>query len=541
MTTAQWTALKEHHDRLAGMHLREMFAGDPGRFEALSRSLGDLTLDFSKERLDEKALAALIALAEAAGVETRRDAMFAGAPINETEGRAVLHTALRATREDGFTLDDAPVADTVEPVLEAFLDFADHVRAGEAATARGHRFADVVNIGIGGSDLGPVMATRALAPFRGDGPRVHFVSNVDGAHFADVTRDLDPAQTLVLIASKTFTTQETMANAAAARAWLTAALGEEGAGQHLAALSTNLEATAEFGIAPSRVFGFWDWVGGRYSIWSAIGLSVALSVGAQNFRRFLAGARAMDQHFRAAPLAENLPVLLALVGIWRRNLMGLPTVALIPYDQRLERFPAYVQQLDMESNGKSVTLSGDPANRTGPVIWGEPGTNAQHSFFQLIHQGTDIIPVDFIISAQPGSDLAEQHDLLIANCLAQSEALAFGKTAQEVADEMQAKERPQSEVNQLTPHRTFEGNRPSTTIVHKTLDPYSLGRLIALFEHKVFVQGVIWGVNSYDQWGVELGKELAKTLIPIVRGQRDASAKDSSTAGLAARLAALRS
>ena len=515
-----WSKLDENWSRLQGVHLRDMLA-DPDRFATFSRSLDDLTIDFSKERLDAAALASLLELAEAADVAGRRDAMFAGEPINATEGREVLHVALRAERSDGFTVDGAPTADLVEPVLSAFLEFADTARAEGT-------FTDVVNIGIGGSDLGPVMAARALSPYRGQGPQVHFVSNVDGAHLQDVLSGLEPARTLVLVASKTFTTQETMANAAAAKDWLGAH-----AATNMAALSTNLDATAAFGIPPERVFGFWDWVGGRYSVWSAIGLSVAMSVGAEHFRAFLAGARSMDQHFKTAPFKENLPVLLALIGIWRRNIMGCPTVAMIPYDQRLERLPAYVQQLDMESNGKGVSISGAPLKRaSGPVIWGEPGTNAQHSFFQLVHQGTDIIPVDFIVAAQSGSKYQDQHELLLANCLAQSEALAFGKTAAEVQAE--------GVRDDLVPHKVFAGNRPSTTIVHRKLDPFALGRLVALYEHKVFVQGAIWGVNSYDQWGVELGKALAQKLVPMVRGQSDPAEKDSSTRGLLAAIEALK-
>jgi len=413
------------------------------------------------------------------------------------------------------------------------------VRAGRAAGAGGAPFADVVNIGIGGSDLGPAMATRALSP-DADGPRCHFVSNVDGAHLADTLKGLDPGKTLFVVASKTFTTLETMANAHSARAWLAAALGEAAAGAHLAAVSTNLEATAAFGIADERVFGFWDWVGGRYSVWSAIGLPVAIAVGAENFQAFLGGARSMDQHFAAAPLEQNLPVLLALVGIWRRNAMGWPTVALIPYDQRLERFTAYVQQLDMESNGKRVTRGGRPAGgATGPVIWGEPGTNAQHSFFQLLHQGTDVIPVDFIAAARPREPMGDHHALLLANCLAQSEALAFGKTEAEVRAEMAAEGRAREDIERLAPHRTFPGDRPSTTILHRRLDPFTLGRLIALYEHKVFVEGAIWDVNSFDQWGVELGKQLATQLIPMVKGEAAPDGKDSSTAGLIARLRTL--
>ncbi len=531
MTSVDLSGLNAHWARLKDTHLRELFQ-DHARAETFTRSFDDLTIDFSKERFDEAAFDALLDVAKTAGVAKRRDAMAAGAAINTTEDRAVLHMALRGKSEDGFSVDGSATADVVDPVLERFLGFADDVRAGRVRAKAG-AFTDVINIGIGGSDLGPVMVARALTPYRGQGPRVHFVSNVDGAHLRDITRDLNPETTLVLIASKTFTTQETMANAGAALDWLRAGVGDSVTG-HLAALSTNIDETSRFGVSPERVFGFWDWVGGRYSVWSAIGLSVALSVGAEHFRAFLAGARAMDQHFMQAPLQDNLPVLLALVGIWRRNVMGLPTVALIPYDQRLERFPAYVQQLDMESNGKSTELDGTPATATGPIIWGEPGTNAQHSFFQLVHQGTDIIPVDFILAAKPGSDLVDQHNMLVANCLAQAEALAFGKTSDEVRAEMTAKGR--DNIDELVPHRTFAGNRPSTVILHETLSPFALGRLIAMFEHKVFVQGVIWGVNSYDQWGVELGKELAQSLLPIVRGDADANDKDSSTAALISRI-----
>ncbi len=377
------------------------------------------------------------------------------------------------------------------------------------------------------------MAARALRPDT-DGPRLHFVSNVDGAHFADTVAELDPARTLVIVSSKTFTTLETMANAALARDWL----GQHAAEQ-MAAVSTNLKGCAEFGIPAERVFGFWDWVGGRYSLWSAIGLSLAIGIGEARFRDFLAGAAAMDRHFREAPLERNLPVLLALVGIWRRNAMGWPTVALIPYDQRLERFPAYVQQLDMESNGKRVTRDGKPVGtRTGPVIWGEPGTNAQHSFFQLLHQGTDIVPVDFVAAARARAADPAHHALLLANCLAQGQALAFGRTAEEVEAEMRAAGKNDDEIARLVPHRTFPGDRPSTTILFRELDPASLGRLIALFEHKVFVQGAIWGVNSYDQWGVELGKALAGALIPALRDGADVEA-DASTAGLVERIRAL--
>ncbi|TVQ56317.1 MAG: glucose-6-phosphate isomerase [Rhodobacteraceae bacterium] len=527
--TAAWAALGPHADRLKAASLRELFAADGGRFDDFSASLDDLTADFSKEKLDRPALDALLALARACGVEARRDAMAAGEAVNLTEGRPALHMALR-----GSVAPDVPGVADVAATRERFLAFAEAVRSGAYAAAAGP-FTDVVNIGIGGSDLGPAMAARALAPYA-DGPRAHFVSNVDGAHFADVARGLDPRRTLVIVASKTFTTLETMMNARTARAWLAEAVGDA-AGAQMAAVSTNIAGCAAFGIEPERVFGFWDWVGGRYSLWGAIGLPVAIAVGATRFREMLDGAAAMDRHFLSAPLAENLPVLLALVGVWRRDAMGWPTVALIPYDQRLDRFPAYVQQLDMESNGKRVTRGGAPvAQATGPVIWGEPGTNAQHSFFQLLHQGTDVIPTDFILAAAAPAG-GEHHVALAANCLAQSAALAFGLTEAEVRAEMAG--RDPAEIDRLAPHRTFPGDRPSTTILQRRLDPFALGRLIALFEHKVFVQAALWDVNPFDQWGVELGKAMAKRLTPAVESG-DGSGFDASTAGLVARLAALR-
>ncbi|MEX2520750.1 MAG: glucose-6-phosphate isomerase [Paracoccaceae bacterium] len=526
MNGAEWGALARHAERLKSATLRDLFAADPERFSRLSFRLEDLLIDLSKEKLDRDALAALIALARARGVEERRDAMVAGAPINETEGRAVWHMALRGGA-------DAAAADEVEGVLGRFLIFAEDIRAGVYASTGGGRFTDVVNIGIGGSDLGPVMAVRALRPDH-DGPRIHFVSNVDGAHLADTLAGLDPRTTMAIIASKTFTTQETMTNARSMREWLRAAGVDAGA--HMAAVSTNLAATAEFGIDDDRVFGFWDWVGGRYSIWSAIGLPLAIAIGPEGFREFLCGARVMDAHFRAAPFEENLPVLLALTGIWRRNLMGWPTVALIPYDQRLERLPAYVQQLDMESNGKRVTLDGAPVGAaTSPVIWGEPGTNAQHSFFQLIHQGADVIPVDFIAAIEPRENMGDHHAILLANCLAQGRALAFGRTEEEARAGMVEAGLSAEDAYRLAPHRTFPGDRPSTTMLHQRLDAFALGRLIALFEHKVFVQGVIWGVNSFDQWGVELGKALASALIPMVKGA-PVEGLDASTAGLLAEI-----
>ncbi|MCG8358920.1 MAG: glucose-6-phosphate isomerase [Kiloniellales bacterium] len=534
-----WARLARQAERLVAVSLRRLFAEDPERFERFSFGLDDLLVDFSKEKIDAGALAALLDLAREAGIEAKRDAMYAGEAINVTERRAVLHPALRHGAGDRVLVEGEDVVPAVERTLERFLAFAESVRDGRYSGVEGRPFSDVVNIGIGGSDLGPAMAARALAP-DADGPRVHFVSNVDGAHLTDVLKPLDPAATLLVVASKTFTTAETMTNARSARAWLAEALGEAATGRHMAAVSTNLEATAAFGIDDARVFGFWDWVGGRYSLWSAIGLTLAIAVGAERFRAFLAGARAMDAHFRSAPLERNLPVLLGMIGIWRRNLMGWPSVALIPYDQRLARFPAYVQQLDMESNGKRVTRGGTPVARaSGPIVWGEPGTNAQHSFFQLLHQGSDVVPVDFIVAAQPRERLGAHHAMLLANCLAQSEALAFGKPEAEVRAEMAAEGRPAAEIDRLAPHRSFPGDRPSTTIVYRRLDPAALGRLIALYEHKVFVQAAVWDVNAFDQWGVELGKRLAEDLLPVVTGAATAAGKDSSTRGLVARIRAL--
>ena len=517
-----WADLRAHAERLKTVHLRDLFANEAARFARHSLRFDDLLIDYSKEKIDTAALEALFDLARAADVETKRDAMFAGDTWNLTEGRAVLHMALR----DGT---DAPSGDDVAGVRERFLAFAEQVRAGS-------QFDDVINIGIGGSDLGPAMATRALAPDH-DGPNVHFVSNVDGAHLTDVIRNLNPQRTLVIIASKTFTTLETMTNARSARHWL-----GKNAATNMAAVSTNVTACAEFGIPEERVFGFWDWVGGRYSLWSAIGLPLAIAIGAKAFGELLAGARAMDQHFRTAPLAQNLPVVLGLIGVWRRNAMSLPTVALIPYDQRLERFPAYVQQLDMESNGKRISRDGsEMANVSGPIIWGEAGTNAQHSFFQLIHQGTDVVPVDFIAAASPREQLGEHHLLLLANCFAQSQALAFGKTETEVREEMSAGGKSDADIERLALHKTFPGDRPSTTILYNALNPFALGRLVALYEHKVFVQGAIWNVNSFDQFGVELGKELASRLTAVVRGDEPPQEVDGSTAGLIAHVHAQRS
>ncbi len=534
-----WKAVHHAARRLRGKHLRSHFADEPDRFLRFSTRLDDLLIDYSKERLDTEALDALLTLADRAGIEAQREAMFDGDRINQTEGRAVLHTALRAGRDLPIKAGRSDVRSDVSNVLNRFLDFAESVRSGAYASVSGRPFTHVINVGIGGSDLGPAMAVQALAPFH-DGPRLCFVSNVDGAHLTDELRSLSPERTLVIVASKTFTTLETMANARSARAWLAEALGGA-AGHHMAAVSSNLEGAAAFGIPESRAFGFWDWVGGRYSLWSSVGLPLAIAIGANRFREFLDGARAMDRHFREAPLQRNLPVLLALVAIWRRNAMGWPTVALIPYDQRLARLPAYVQQLEMESNGKRIRLDGQAATQsTAPVVWGEPGTNAQHSFFQMLHQGTDVVPVDFLLAAQPQESLGNHHTLLGANALAQSAALAFGKTEDEVRREMRTSGMPAHEIDRLAPHRTFPGDRPSTTILYRQLDPAGLGRLISLFEHRVFVQAAIWGINAFDQWGVELGKSLATRILPALEGDATDADLDASTSGLMAHLAALR-
>jgi len=536
MATARKTALNallEHRQRLAETPMRVLFERDPRRFERFSANAGELLLDYSKNRIDAEAIDALLALAQAAGVEARRDRMWAGEHINTTEDRAVMHMALRYRGSDPVMVDGADVMPQVREVLERLRAFTGHVRDGSLRGATGEAFTDIVNIGIGGSDLGPAMVTLALAPYTRPDLRSHYVSNVDGAHIGDTLKGLDPRRTLFVVASKTFTTDETMTNAATARAWVAAALGEAAVKDHFAAVSTNLRGCDAFGIRFDRIFGFWDWVGGRYSVWSAIGLPVALAVGFDNFEAFLAGAYEMDRHFLETPLARNLPVIMGLLGVWYRNAWGFSTHAVLPYDQRLSRFPAYLQQQDMESNGKSVTLAGKPVDyATGPIIWGEPGTNGQHAFYQLIHQGTDVIPVDFLVAANPHEDLVPHHDKLVANVLAQSEALMLGKTREEVVAELRAAGLDAARVAALAPHKVFPGNRPSNTLLYPRLTPHRLGSLIALYEHKVFVQGTIWGINSYDQWGVELGKQLAKALLPKVQGTEEPVGHDSSTRGL---------
>lgn len=535
----QLDALRDHRAKSGSM--REAFAADPQRFEKFSATDGDLLFDWSKCAVDAQTMDMLEKLAGAADLEGRRAAMFSGRKINVTEGRAVLHTALRNLNGKGIVLDGQDVKAEVVAVLDAMGVFADAVRSGMAAGATGKKITDIVNIGIGGSDLGPAMATLALAPYH-DGPRTHYVSNIDGAHIHDTLKGLSAETTLFIVASKTFTTVETMTNAETAREWVQKALGKEAVGKHFAAVSTALELVAKFGIASDRVFGFWDWVGGRYSVWGAIGLPVMIAVGPKNFRAFLDGAHAMDEHFQTAPLARNLPVLMGLVGWWHRVICQYPARAVIPYDQRLSRLPAYLQQLDMESNGKSVTLDGGAVTTpTGPLVWGEPGTNGQHAFFQLLHQGTDFIPVEFLAAAighEP--DLKHHHDLLLANCLAQSEAFMKGRTLEEARAQMLAKGMTPAEVDRIAPHRVFSGNRPSVTILYRQLDPHTFGRLIALYEHRVFVEGTLFNINSFDQWGVELGKELATGLLPVVEGKENAAKRDASTAGLVGHIHRLR-
>jgi glucose-6-phosphate isomerase len=501
--TPEWQALARHHQAIGDTHLRELFAADPGRGETMTCEAGDLYLDWSKQRVTGETIGLLVALAERAGLRRRIDAMFGGERINVTENRAVLHVALRAPEGSSIEVDGQDVVPGVHEVLGRMRAFAEEVRSGRWLGHTGRRVRNVVNIGIGGSDLGPAMAYEALRPYSDRSMTFRFVSNVDGADIAEATRDLDPAETLFVVCSKTFTTIETLTNARTARAWLLDALGDqEAVSRHFVAVSTNAEKVADFGIDPANMFGFWDWVGGRYSYPSAIGLSLLVAIGPDHFDELLAGFHLMDEHFRTAPFERNLPVLLGLLGVWYIDFFGAETQAVLPYSQYLGRFPAYLQQLDMESNGKSVTLDGRPVRvATGPVVWGQPGTNGQHAFYQLIHQGTRLIPSDFIGVCRPAEVVGDHHDLLMANFLAQTEALAFGKTTEEVLAEGVAPD--------LAPHRTFPGNRPTSTILAPELSPSVLGQLTALYEHKVFTQGVVWDVNSFDQWGVELGKVLA--------------------------------
>jgi glucose-6-phosphate isomerase len=533
--TPEWQALVRHHQAVKDIHLRELFATDPGRGETLTCEAGDLYLDWSKHRVTAETVGLLVAMAERAGLRQRIDAMFAGERINVTENRAVLHVALRAPEGSSILVDGHNVVPDVHEVLGRMRGFAEEVRSGRWLGHTGRRVRNVVNIGIGGSDLGPAMAYDALRPYSDRSMTFRFVSNVDGADIAEATRDLDPAETLFIVCSKTFTTIETLTNARTARAWLLDALGDPAAvSRHFVAVSTNAEKVAAFGIDPANMFGFWDWVGGRYSYPSAIGLSLMVAIGPDRFGELLAGFHLMDEHFRTTPFERNLPVLLGLLGIWYSNFFGAETQAVLPYSQYLERFPAYLQQLDMESNGKSVTLEGRPVRvDTGPVVWGQPGTNGQHAFYQLIHQGTRLVPSDFIGICRPAEVVGDHHDLLMANFLAQTEALAFGKTTEEVLAEGVAPD--------LAPHRTFPGNRPTSTILAPELSPSVLGQLTALYEHKVFTQGVVWDVNSFDQWGVELGKVLATRIAAeLEEAAGDDLDHDSSTSTLIRRYRRLR-
>jgi glucose-6-phosphate isomerase len=527
---AAMPTLLEHRDRLAGRTMRELFA-HRSRFDDFSLEAAGLFLDFSKNKIDLDTLNDLVSMVEESDVAAKRAAMFAGEAINSTEHRAVMHVALRAGPAAVYEVDGTDIMPGIRSELRRMLTFAEAVRSGEIAGSDG-AFTDVVNIGIGGSDLGPAMATRALRLYH-SGPRLHYVSNVDGAHLSDTLAELDPARTLFLVASKTFTTAETILNAESARRWLVEALGEAVVPSHFAAMSTAKDKMAAFGLNPDRTFAFGDWVGGRYSLWSVIGLPLAVAVGGEGFTELLAGARAMDEHFEAAPFERNLPVLMALIGVWHRNVCGYPGLAVLPYDQRLDRFPAYLQQLDMESNGKRVTIDGDVLPlASAPLVFGEPGTNGQHAFYQYLHQGTDITPCDFIIAAEGQDGLPAHHNQLVAACLAQSEALMWGKTEEEVRAELMATGRSDAEIEALVPHKTFPGDRPSNTIVYRRLDPKTLGALIALYEHKVFVQGAIWDVNSFDQWGVELGKQLATGLVGAVSDPATAASGSGSTTGL---------
>ena len=533
---ASWKALQAHYEEIRGLHLRNLFAGDPGRGERLTAEAAGLFLDYSKNRITDETVKLLVGLAEESGLRQRIDAMFSGEKINVTEKRAVLHVALRAPKGESILVDGENVVREVHAVLDKMAAFSNRVRSGEWNGATGKRIRNVVNIGIGGSDLGPVMAYEALRHYSERSMTFRFVSNVDGTDFAEAVHDLDAAETLFLISSKTFTTLETMTNAHTARDWSLAALGgdEKAIAKHFVAVSTNDEAVAEFGIDTANMFGFWDWVGGRYSMESAIGLSTMLAIGAENYGAMLAGFHAMDEHFRTAPFASNLPVLMGMLGVWYADFFGAETVAVLPYEQYLKRFPAYLQQLTMESNGKHVTLHGATVNyQTGPIYWGEPGTNGQHSFYQLIHQGTRLIPCDFLAFGKTSNPLGRHHDILMANVFAQTEALAFGKTLEQVKAE--------NTPDWLAPHRVFEGNRPTNTILAAKLTPDTLGKLVALYEHMVFVQGTVWQINSFDQWGVELGKVLAQRIVPELESAAETKlAHDSSTNHLIRRYRAMK-
>ncbi len=541
-TLPAWQALRENRRQLTDVSLRALFRDNPQRFNQFSLQLDELLFDFSKNLLTEQTLSLLSELADQTGLRTRIDALFKGDKVNTTEGRAALHTALRNRSKRPVVLDGQNLMPQIEQVLKQMGDFSDQVRSGAWRGYSGRPITDIVNIGIGGSDLGPLMVTEALKPYASDNLRCHFVSNVDASQLCETLKPLNPETCLFLIASKTFTTQETLTNAYSARHWfLSQAKDEKHIARHFVAISTNPERVVEFGIDPVNMFEFWEWVGGRYSLWSAIGLSIVLAIGKDNFAELLSGAHLVDEHFRTAPWTENIPALMGLIGLWNANFLGAESQAILPYDQYLHRFPAYLQQADMESNGKSITTQGKEVNyTTGPIIWGEPGTNGQHAFYQLIHQGTRLIPCDFLAAANSQNPLGEHQQILLANFLAQSEALMMGRTAAEAQQEMENTGLSAAEIERLLPHRTFPGNRPSNSFLYRRLDPKTLGMLIALYEHKIFVQASIWQINPFDQWGVELGKQLAQKILPLLTGESTIGTHDSSTCGLIERIHRLR-
>jgi glucose-6-phosphate isomerase len=534
ITTKSWQILGRHYVKMKKVHMKTLFAENPQRFEKFSSRFNDMLIDYSKNRITEETLKLLIALAEDCDLKGAIENMFSGEKINETENRAVLHIALRNRSNTPIRVDGKDVMPEVNSVLKKMKDFSDRLNSGDWKGYTGKKITDIVNIGIGGSDLGPAMVTQALKPYAREGLAVHFVSNIDGTHLTETLKPLNPDTTLFMIASKTFTTQETMTNAFSARQWFLNKAGDPAhVARHFVAISTNAPAVEKFGIDQDNMFIFWDWVGGRYSLWSAIGLSIACYIGYENFTELLQGAFEMDQHFKTAPFESNIPVILALIGIWYTNFFGAQTEAILPYDQYMHRFPAYFQQGNMESNGKSIDRNGKKVDyQTGPIIWGEPGTNGQHAFYQLIHQGTRLIPADFFAPAVSHNPLGEHHLILLSNFFAQTEALLNGKTKEAVTAELKKEGKTDKEIQKLLPHKMFEGNRPTNSILFKKLTPNVLGSLIAMYEHKIFVQGVIWDIFSFDQWGVELGKQLAKKILPELADDKPINTHDSSTNGL---------
>ena len=532
--TASWKALQAHHGEIAGQAMRDLFAADPERFAKFSLRFEDILVDYSKNRVTDETMRLLFALAAEAGLKNWTERLFTGQKLNITEGRAVLHIALRNRSSRPILVDGKDVMPEVNRVLKQMREFSEAVRNGTWKGYTGEAITDVVNIGIGGSDLGPVMVTEALKPYGKPGLNVHFVSNIDGTHIAETVKNLRRETTLFIVASKTFTTQETITNAQTARSWFLEAAGDpKTVARHFVALSTNAKEVSRFGIDTKNMFEFWDWVGGRYSLWSAIGLSIAVYIGMDNFESLLEGGHAMDEHFRTAPIEKNLPAILGLLGVWYNNFFDAQTHAILPYDQYLHRFPAYFQQGDMESNGKGVTRDGTAADcSTGPVIWGEPGTNGQHAFYQLIHQGTKVVPADFIAPIETHNPIGEHHQILLSNFFAQTEALMKGKSEAEVRAELIAQGFSGDALQALVPHKVFTGNRPTNSILVKRVTPRTLGSLIAMYEHKIFTQGIIWNINSFDQWGVELGKQLAKAILPELAGSAAVATHDSSTNGL---------